>query len=197
MRKIIILFSCLFFIFNYTFANDLNFETTAEGITDALTKQKAEQKIKTRSLKGNVTKTRSIKVVSKEQGKIVGKTIIVPERPPNQGVNLRVEFDSDSYSIRPESFSLLNELGKALTSDKLLGKIIVIKGHTDSDGDDTYNLELSLNRGLAVKTYLASNFSIPPSLLKVFGYGEAMPLVPNINATNKQINRRVEITTIP
>jgi outer membrane protein OmpA-like peptidoglycan-associated protein len=56
---------------------------------------------------------------------------------------------------------------------------------------------LSFNRGLAVKTYPASYFSIPPSLLKVIGYGEAMPLVPNINAANKQINRRVEITTIP
>lgn len=198
MKKIAVFFACLFLSFTHAYPGDLNFETTAEGITDALVKPKVEKKVKIRGIRqANIIKTRSIKVIEKEQGKTVEKTITVSEDQPIRGVNLKIEFDVDSCSIRLESFELLNELGKALTSDQLKGKPMFIKGHTDSDGNDIYNLELSLNRGLAVKAYLASNFSIPPSLLKVIGYGEAMPLVPNNNAANKQINRRVEITTIP
>jgi len=195
MKKIcIVLFSLL--ICSQIQAGDLNFESTADGITKALTKPKTEQKIKTRSLKGfNAVKTRSIKVVGREQGKIVEKTITVTGNQPVQGVNLKIEFDVNSYTIRPDSFSLLDELGLALTGEQLKGKPVIIKGHTDSDGDEVYNLELSLNRGLAVKSYLITNFPISPSHLRVVGYGEALPLVSNNSESNKQINRRVEIET--
>jgi outer membrane protein OmpA-like peptidoglycan-associated protein len=198
MKKFIIIILFSLFIIQQSYSGELNFETTAEGITNALTNPKTEHKIKTRSIKGtSAIKTRSIRIVSREQGKIVEKTISIPEIQVSQGVNLKIEFDFDSYNIRQESFGLLNELGKALTSEKLKEEPIVIKGHTDSEGYDAYNLELSLNRGLAVKSYLISSFPISPSLLKVVGYGEAMPLVPNNNESNKQINRRVEINTIP
>lgn len=178
-------------IFQQAFADDLRFETTAEGITNAL----INSTIKTRGLKGlNDTKTRSIKVVTKEQDKIVKKTIMVSEDQSKEGVNLKIEFDVDSYRIRPESYHLLNLLGKALIGEKLMGIPVIIKGHTDSDGDADYNLKLSLQRGISVKHYLTSNFTISPSLLDVVGYGEAMPLVTNNSIANKQINRRVEIT---
>ena len=197
MNKFIILFFSLF-ILHPAHAEDFKFETTSEGITKALIKQKAERKIKTRGIKGtNAVKTRSIRVVGKEQGKLVEKTMTVPENQPIPGVYLKIEFDYDSYGIRPESFQLLNELGKALTSEQLKGHPIIIKGHTDSDGEDAYNLKLSLNRAFAVKSYLTSNFSISSSLLKVVGYGEGLPLLPNDSQENKQINRRVEITALP
>ncbi|MBW1694760.1 MAG: OmpA family protein [Deltaproteobacteria bacterium] len=196
MNKILITLLSLF-IWQLAYAGDLKFETTSEGITKALIKQKTEQKIKTRSIKGtNTIKTRSIRVVSKDQGKIVEKTITAPESQVSQGVNLKIEFDYDSYSICPESFQLLDELGKALVSEQLKGSPIIIIGHTDSDGEDAYNLKLSLNRALAVKSYLKSSFPIFHSLLKVLGYGEGLPLVSNDNEENKQINRRVEISTL-
>jgi len=196
MNKVfIILFMLL--TFEQTYAGDLKFETTAEGIIDALTIPKADQKIKTRSLKeGSDRKARGIKIVEERQGQIVEKTIVVFEKAPAHGVNLKIEFDVDSYSIRLESFKLLNELGKALTSEKLKEKGVIVKGHTDSDGEEAYNLKLSLNRALAVKLYLTSNFLISSSQLKVAGYGEGIPLVPNNTEKNKQINRRVEIATM-
>ena len=83
-----------------------------------------------------------------------------------------------------------------MTSEKLKEKDIIVKGHTDSDGEEAYNLKLSLNRALAVKLYLTSNFFISSSQLKVAGYGEATPLVPNNTKKNKQVNRRVEIATM-
>jgi outer membrane protein OmpA-like peptidoglycan-associated protein len=197
MKKAFILFFSLF-ILQQSYAGDLNFETTSEGITRALTEQNKEQKINTRSIKGTgAIKPRGIKVVGKEGGKIVEKTITVYKDQPIHRVNLKIDFDFDSYNIRPESYKLLNELGKALTGKQLTGQPIVIKGHTDSDGAEAYNLRLSLKRGLAVKSYLISSFPISSSLLKVVGYGESMPLVPNTNESNKQINRRVEITTTP
>lgn len=195
MKKLIIIVLSLF-IFQNAYAGDLNFENTAEGITNALTKSKTKQTIKTRGFKGlSDTKTRGIKIVGKEQGIIIEKKITLSENQPIQGVNLKIEFDVNSYTIQPDSFSLLYELGIALNGEKLKGKNLVIKGHTDSDGDDAYNLKLSLNRALAVKSYLTSNFSITPSQLVVFGYGEGIPLVPNDTLENKQINRRVEIAT--
>jgi len=71
-----------------------------------------------------------------------------------------------------------------------------LKGHTDSDGSDAYNLHLSLNRALAVQHYLAGNFNLETDRLRVVGYGESMPLVSNISPHNKQLNRRVEVQTI-
>lgn len=109
------------------------------------------------------------------------------------GVNLNIEFDFNSHKLRRSSYSLLNELGRALTDNKLIHKNILIKGHTDSDGPKPYNQKLSLRRAKSVRTYLVSKFGISPSRLTTAGYGETSPLVPNISKANKQINRRVEI----
>ena len=87
---------------------------------------------------------------------------------------------------------LLKEVGKAVVSDSLKDKIIMINGHTDSDGTEQYNLKLSFNRADSVKAYLVTAFDIHESRLLIRGYGELMPLKPNSDSYNKQINRRVE-----
>lgn len=193
MRTILML-AVLLLVTQGVSADDLRFETTEEGIVNALTEAMHEKEIKTRSLKRSAQpKMRSIRVVAKEDGKMIEKTIAVPKDSSGNGVNLRIEFDSDSSMIRPDSFHLLGELGRALQRDVFKDKIIVIRGHTDSDGNVAYNLQLSLQRADAVKAYLTSSFSILLSRIQVVGYGEAMPLVPNTSPANKQINRRVEI----
>lgn len=108
-------------------------------------------------------------------------------------VLLKIEFDVNSHNIRTQSYALLFELGKALTSTELKQRNIMIKGHTDSDGTKAYNLKLSKRRANAVKTFLGSNFSIPSTRLKTVGFGETHPLVPNTSRANKQMNRRVEV----
>ncbi len=168
---------------------ELNFQTTEQGIIESLTAE--SPKIKTRSL-GEI-KTRSIKIVGRENNQIIQQEITVTDDAPAQSVNLKIEFNVNSFNIRPDSYDLLNKLGKALTSEKLKEKAILIKGHTDSDGNDDYNLNLSLNRAQAVKSHLVGRFSIPESTIKVYGYGKTMPLAPDNNPANKQLNRRVEI----
>ena len=78
----------------------------------------------------------------------------------------------------------------------LQGKRLILKGHTVSDGEDAYNLTLSLNRALSVQNYLVGNFEIEPDRIRVVGYGEALVLVPNTSAANKQLNRRVEVQAV-
>lgn len=175
-------------------AEEPRFETTTEGIIDALSKPQQPKFSKTRSFSvPSRIKTRQVKVSTQERGIIVVKKVDYSDDPDQSKVNLKIEFDVNSYVIRASSYRLLNELGQALSSLKLKNVPVVIKGHTDSDGDDAHNLELSMNRAISVRSYLTANYSIPASRLKVMGFGEAIPLVPNDTMSHKQLNRRVEI----
>jgi len=138
-------------------------------------------------------KTRSIKVLKKEKGVEVWETVKAPEKRTGGFVNLKIQFDVNSYTIRPASYKILDELGKALSDPRLREKIITINGHTDSDGKEKYNVRLSLNRAGAVKQYLIDQHGVSLDRLKVVGYGESVPLKPNTSKENKQLNRRVEI----
>lgn len=177
------------------------FVKSADEIVKGLTEVKPQRAIRTRSLKTPSTSStdrnrRGIKVLYKENetdNEPVVEKVIIPQDEPAPSVNLMIGFDYDSYAIRPESYQMLNELRKALNHDALLDKTITIKGHTDSDGSETYNLKLSFNRAQAVKSFLMGNFFINENRLRVMGFGEATPLVPNITPGNKQLNRRVEI----
>ena len=194
MGKAISVLIVFLFGFCHLSARADNFAKTADEIIDALTNEETEQEIKTRSLKKQSKgKMRGLTIIKKEDGKIVQKTSLISERNSVRSANIKVEFDFDAYTIRSDSFSLLNELGKALTSERLRGVPVILRGHTDSDGDIAYNLDLSLKRAFEVKKYLTANFHISPSLVKVEGYGEGLPLVPNTSELNKQVNRRVEI----
>jgi outer membrane protein OmpA-like peptidoglycan-associated protein len=182
-------------------AEDFNFETTSEGIVQKLTG--AHGGAKTRGIRGGkwedafetdgLSPSRAIKVIRKDEDREVWDTVIAPERRTGRYINLKVAFDVDSYAIRPDSFVILNELGKALKDPRLKDRVLMLNGHTDSDGPSDYNLRLSLNRAQAVKQYLVINRSVAPDRLIVYGYGENMPLRPNSSAANKQLNRRVEI----
>ncbi|MBF0227916.1 MAG: OmpA family protein [Desulfobacterales bacterium] len=170
---------------NNALSDDLNFEDTEEGIIKALTKENAKTKIK--------AKTRGFKPRSINKKEVRGVTVVSDDDIEEPSVNLKIEFDVNSYSIRSDSFYVLGNLGRALQSEELKGKKIIIKGHTDSDGDTDYNMKLSFNRANTVKSYLVNNFSISKSKISVLGYGESKPLRPNTNSINKQLNRRVEI----
>ncbi len=200
MKRVILIATGLFLIFaSICFAGKYGFETTSEGISKGLLgieKDRSSEKAGWESLSDKPKppeKTIEIKVLKKEKGAEVWETIRVPQKKRGGFVNLQIQFDVNSYRIRPESYETLNELGKALRGPKLKGRVITINGHTDSDGKGKYNLRLSLNRASSVKKYLTDRCNISPDRLKVVGYGENMPLKPNTTAGNKQLNRRVEI----
>ncbi len=86
MRTMLML-SILLIVTQGVSADDLRFETTEEGIVNALTSAIHEKEIKTRSLKRSAQpKMRSIRVVGKEDGEMIEKTISVPENSSGNGV---------------------------------------------------------------------------------------------------------------
>lgn len=71
---------------------------------------------------------------------------------------------------------------------------IVIAGHTDSKGNEAYNLLLGRKRAEAVAAYLAGKQWIERNLLIVLTFGESVPIADNKNKSSRSRNRRVEIT---
>ncbi|MDB9702271.1 OmpA family protein, partial [Flavobacteriales bacterium] len=70
--------------------------------------------------------------------------------------------------------------------------IILILGHTDSDGDATYNLALSNRRSERAKQYLIKK-GVSADRIIIKNYGEEKPAEDNTNTENKSKNRRVEV----
>lgn len=105
-------------------------------------------------------------------------------------VTYGIYFDSNSDKIKPESYGTLKGIAAVLTENP--GVKVKIFGHTDSDGNDAANLDLSKRRAASVKNELSKNFAIDASSMETDGKGESEPVAPNDNLTNKALNRRVE-----
>ena len=99
-------------------------------------------------------------------------------------------FDVNSDKIKAESYGTLKEISGVLSEDGALKVMIV--GHTDSDGDDAANMDLSKRRAASVKSALVSEFKIDASRLETDGKGESQPIDKNDNPVGKANNRRVE-----
>jgi len=78
---------------------------------------------------------------------------------------------------------------------KYAGYDVVIEGHTDDIGEETYNLRLSENRAKSVQEYIITR-GIAEARLQFIGMGETTPLYPNTNDENRRRNRRVEFLLI-
>jgi outer membrane protein OmpA-like peptidoglycan-associated protein len=85
-----------------------------------------------------------------------------------------VFFDLDSYNLRTVSYVELDKLVKYLNDNPTMK--IELQGHTDTQGDDKHNLELSHNRAKAVYEYLISK-GISKDRMTYKGYGETQPVI--------------------
>lgn len=109
-------------------------------------------------------------------------------------VTYGIYFDSGSDKIKPESAGTLKMIADILKENPTVN--ITIVGHTDSDGDDAKNLDLSKRRAVSVKNALSSEYGIEASRLQTDGKGETMPVAPNTSLDGKAKNRRVELIKI-
>jgi len=105
-------------------------------------------------------------------------------------VSYGIYFDVNKDVVKPESFGTLNEIAKALKENPAVNVKII--GHTDSDGNDDQNLDLSKRRAASVKKTLSTEFGIDGNRIQTEGKGEAEPIAPNTTTENKAKNRRVE-----
>jgi outer membrane protein OmpA-like peptidoglycan-associated protein len=105
-------------------------------------------------------------------------------------VSYGIYFDVNKDAVKPESYGSLKEIAAILNENPDV-KIRIV-GHTDADGADDANLDLSKRRSASVKNELATTFKIDPSRMETDGKGEAQPVAANDSPSNKALNRRVE-----
>lgn len=114
--------------------------------------------------------------------------------PVPRNLDLVVNFDLGSARIQRSSEQLLDNLAKAMQSERLAGQSFVLEGHTDSSGNAQLNQELSVRRASSVARFLAAR-GAPASRLKALGKGSSEPLNPaNPEAAE---NRRVRVIAMP
>jgi OOP family OmpA-OmpF porin len=104
-----------------------------------------------------------------------------------------VLFESNQAELRADAMRTLYPLVTLLKERPQ--RSIVIEGHTDSSGAESYNQELSQERATAVREFLVSN-GINPERIMARGYGEAHPVAANNTEAGRQENRRVEVIVL-
>jgi chemotaxis protein MotB len=111
-----------------------------------------------------------------------------------------VLFDSGKAEIRKSADPILDKVANVL-NNQVSNRDIAIEGHTDDQpikqSNWKSNWELSTARATSVLHYLIDNRNIDPKRLSAVGYGEFHPVVANDTKSNRQQNRRVEITILP
>jgi outer membrane protein OmpA-like peptidoglycan-associated protein len=106
-----------------------------------------------------------------------------------------VLFTSGKAELLPSAQAKLTEVANALTQQNP-DAAIVVEGHTDAQGSQTFNLDLSTRRATAVRDYLASH-GVAPDRIRAEGLGFSRPIGDNKTAEGRANNRRVEIVVQP
>jgi outer membrane protein OmpA-like peptidoglycan-associated protein/tetratricopeptide (TPR) repeat protein len=134
------------------------------------------------------------KLITKEE-------IKQPERKINNNLEVKelkvgeaytindILYDLNSDMLSSKSKFILREFARFLNANPTI--TIMIQGHTDSDGEDSKNLDLSERRANGVKNYLLS-LGVAKNRLQSKGFGETSPKVENTTPENKAKNRRTD-----
>jgi outer membrane protein OmpA-like peptidoglycan-associated protein len=105
-----------------------------------------------------------------------------------------ITFDTDRAEVKPQFYDVLNSV--AIVLAEFNKTLVDVTGHTDSDGAEDYNYDLSERRAGAVAQYLVSQGN-NPQRFQVLGMGESRPVATNASTGGKAQNRRVEIEIVP
>jgi outer membrane protein OmpA-like peptidoglycan-associated protein len=101
-----------------------------------------------------------------------------------------VHFATASDVILPDSSPLLDQIASLILENDRLKKIRV-EGHTDDQGDDAYNLNLSDRRAKSVMRALLER-GVQSERIGAVGFGETKPIGDNKKPAGRAQNRRVE-----
>ena len=104
-----------------------------------------------------------------------------------------VYFDTEKYNINAKSQATLNKLAGIFKEYPKSN--ILVEGHTDDTGSESYNLTLSKNRAQAVSSYLVNN-GVSSGRFDTKWYGESQPKYDNTTADGRAKNRRVELAIV-
>ncbi|WP_407159139.1 OmpA family protein [Bradyrhizobium sp. STM 3557] len=109
-------------------------------------------------------------------------------------IDLEIQFDYNSAEISRTAMPAVQELGKALTDPSLKGATLVVAGHTDGVGGNSFNQDLSERRAETIKRYLVDKYGLAGKNLIAVGYGKTK-LKNTANPTDA-INRRVQVVNM-
>lgn len=126
---------------------------------------------------------------------IIDTVLLPPDVVASQGGSLNdalglapINFETSSAVITAEGQAVLDGAVEFLLANE---GPVEIAGHTDSDGDDAFNLQLSQDRADAVMAYLIEK-GVKAENLTAVGYGETQPVADNDTDEGKAKNRRIE-----
>lgn len=105
-----------------------------------------------------------------------------------------ITFASNQDQVNVNFHPTLNSV--AIVLNKYNQTIVDVIGHTDSDGDDAFNFDLSQRRAFNVAQYLSQQ-GVDSRRFAVQGFGEQRPIATNATPEGKAQNRRVEIQISP
>ncbi|MCA9586156.1 MAG: OmpA family protein [Myxococcales bacterium] len=127
----------------------------------------------------------------------LAKFASVKQEPRGMVITLSgsVLFASAKWALLPAAQLKLNEVATALTREDPTSKIVV-EGHTDSQGADAFNQDLSQKRAQAVRDYLVTR-GIAADRVTAHGFGETRTVAENTSPEGRANNRRVEIVVQP
>ncbi|WP_309894145.1 OmpA family protein [Archangium sp.] len=106
----------------------------------------------------------------------------------------KVYFATSKDVILPKSFDLLQQVASVLKANPQI-ELLRVEGHTDNQGKDAANLNLSQRRASKVRSFLIKE-GIAPERLESVGYGETKPVDTNKTAAGRENNRRVEFNIL-
>lgn len=133
---------------------------------------------------------------------ILGTAVAAQRQPKTRGLGKQaakpqgfsssaIDFAFGSDRLTERSRKVLTNLSSALSAVDLSGVRLEIVGHTDAVGADTYNIQLSRKRAVAVMNFIAKNSSVPAQAMEAVGVGKQDLKDPD--HPESAINRRVEV----
>lgn len=128
----------------------------------------------------------------------------VSDRGDSSALNVSADvlFDFDSDKVKDSDSKLIDGIASELKKSAA-GQKVTIEGHTDDEGDEKYNVDLSNRRAESVKKVLEPKLGGSGITLETKGFGESQPILPNRTASgdaikkNQAKNRRVSFSYKP
>jgi outer membrane protein OmpA-like peptidoglycan-associated protein len=148
------------------------------------------------ALAGGVAGNYMDKQEAKLRQQMAGTGVEVVRQGDNLTLDMpgNVTFALNSAKLNPQFDPVLDKVAQTLTEYNKT--VIQIAGHTDSTGSKAYNVKLSEERAISVKTYLESR-GVPANRMVTIGAGPDYPVASNATEEGRAQNRRVEITIVP
>jgi outer membrane protein OmpA-like peptidoglycan-associated protein len=139
----------------------------------------------------------SLKVVEEEafeQALVLSPDKLKAELDAKGKVTLEgIYFDTNKATLKKESTQAITSAASLMKHYSDL--VLEVQGHTDNQGDDAYNADLSNRRAAAVVKALVAE-GVEGERLKSKGFGEAQPVADNATKEGRAQNRRVELHRI-